>query len=34
LKGQIVAVIEDAKTAKALTDARVEIFTPRNDTRC
>jgi hypothetical protein len=30
-KGQIVAVIEDAKTAKAITDARVEIFTPRND---
>lgn len=30
-KGQIVAVIEDGKTAKAITDARVEIFTPRND---
>lgn len=30
-KGQIVAVIEDAKTAKAISDARVEIFTPKND---
>ena len=29
-KGQIVAVIEEAKTAKAITDARVEILTPKN----
>lgn len=30
-KGQIVAIIEEAKTAKAITDARVEIYTPKND---
>jgi hypothetical protein len=29
-KGQLVAIIEEAKTAKAITDARVEILTPQN----
>jgi len=29
-KGQVVAIIEAAKTAEAITDARVEILTPQN----
>jgi hypothetical protein len=29
-KGQLVAILEEAKTAKAITDARVEILTPQN----